>query len=336
MQRDLGLDPAQAQQLFAQQDHAARLADSLRGKLGGAFADSWFDQVSRRAVVDVTDARQAAQVTAAGAKARVVRHTEAQLNAVKDRLDALAAPDSVTGWYVDLPGNSVVVETTGTDQRVSAFLDQARSLGDSVRVVTGSAKPELFYNVRGGDAWYGSNFRCSVGFSATDSSGGKHFVTAGHCTKSGGSASGYNRAALGTINGSHFGTGGDYGKVDVTSSQWTLQGLVTNGSSTVAVKGSTEAAVGAAVCRSGSTTGWHCGTIQAKNQTVRYAEGTVTGLTKTNVCAEPGDSGGAWISGSQAQGVTSGGSGNCSSGGTTYFSPVGPALSTWGLRLTTS
>jgi streptogrisin C len=104
----------------------------------------------------------------------------------------------------------------------------------------------------------------------------------------------------------------------------------------VAVKGSAEAAVGAAVCRSGSTTGWHCGTIQAKNQTVVYQQGTVTGLTRTNVCAEPGDSGGAWISGNQAQGVTSGGTGDCTNGGTTYFSPVAPALSTYGLRLVTS
>jgi streptogrisin C len=40
------------------------------------------------------------------------------------------------------------------------------------------------------------------------------------------------------------------------------------------------------------------------------------------------------MSGTQAQGVTSGGSGNCSSGGTTYFQPVGEILSTYGLTLT--
>jgi streptogrisin C len=62
----------------------------------------------------------------------------------------------------------------------------------------------------------------------------------------------------------------------------------------------------------------------------------VTGLTRTNVCAEPGDSGGSWLSGNQAQGVTSGGSGNCSSGGTTYFQPVNEILSAYGLTLVTS
>ncbi|CAM5324764.1 Serine protease OS=Streptomyces microflavus OX=1919 GN=Smic_34700 PE=3 SV=1 [Streptomyces microflavus] len=59
-------------------------------------------------------------------------------------------------------------------------------------------------------------------------------------------------------------------------------------------------------------------------------------MTRTSVCAEPGDSGGSYISGSQAQGVTSGGSGNCSSGGTTYFQPLLPALRAYGLTLATS
>jgi streptogrisin C len=54
------------------------------------------------------------------------------------------------------------------------------------------------------------------------------------------------------------------------------------------------------------------------------------------VCAEPGDSGGSLLSGNQAQGVTSGGSGNCSSGGITYYQPVNEILQTYGLTLATS
>jgi len=105
---------------------------------------------------------------------------------------------------------------------------------------------------------------------------------------------------------------------------------------TVSVAGSQSADVGASVCRSGSTTGWHCGTIQALNSSVTYPQGTVTGLIRTNVCAEPGDSGGSLLAGSQAQGVTSGGSGNCSSGGTTFFQPVNEILQVFGLTLTVS
>jgi len=54
------------------------------------------------------------------------------------------------------------------------------------------------------------------------------------------------------------------------------------------------------------------------------------------VCAEPGDSGGSWLSANQAQGVTSGGSGNCTSGGTTFYQEINPILAAYGLTLVTS
>ncbi|MBB5892177.1 S1 family peptidase [Kutzneria kofuensis] len=327
------MSPARAIGLFARQDRADAQVATLRTLLGPIFAGSWFDAAADQAVVAVTDVTFVPRVRAAGVEARVVTRTDAQLSAVADGLRHKPVPAGVVGWYVDLPTDQVVVQVLDRSPATEAFVATA---GAAAREETVAARPRPLYAVRGGDAWYGSNFRCSVGFSATDASGAKHFVTAGHCTAGGGTASGYNQVSLGRINGSHFGSGGDYGRVDVTSGQWTLSGTVADGGGAVAVKGSAEAAVGAAVCRSGSTTGWHCGTIQAKNQTVVYAEGTVTGLTKTNVCAEPGDSGGAWISGNQAQGVTSGGSGDCTHGGTTYFSPVNPALSAYGLRLVTS
>jgi streptogrisin C len=338
MQRDLGLTPAQATSRLVAEAHAGTVERQVQASLGDAFGGAWFDAAANRLVVGVTDAGRADAVRAAGADAKLVAYQEKQLDAAKAALDAMSAPRTVNGWYVDPMSNSVVVEVNGdgADPATRAFLTAAQAQGGMVRVAHEAAAPRLLYNVRGGDAWYGSNFRCSVGFSAVDSSGGKHFVTAGHCTADGGTAYGYNQATLGRINGSHFGSGGDYGRVDVTSSSWSLVGTVNHyGGSDVAVKGSTAAAVGASVCRSGSTSGWHCGTIQAKNQTVNYAEGTVTGLTRTNACAEPGDSGGSWMSGNQAQGVTSGGSGDCTSGGTTYFSPVNPALSAFGLRLVT-
>jgi streptogrisin C len=62
----------------------------------------------------------------------------------------------------------------------------------------------------------------------------------------------------------------------------------------------------------------------------------VSGLSRSNACAEPGDSGGSWITGNQAQGVTSGGSGNCSSGATMWFQPVNEILGVYGLSLTTT
>ncbi|WP_017611946.1 S1 family peptidase, partial [Nocardiopsis salina] len=102
------------------------------------------------------------------------------------------------------------------------------------------------------------------------------------------------------------------------------------------VGGSDEAPIGSAICRSGSTTGWECGTIEARGESVSYPEGTVEDMTRTDACAEPGDSGGSFIAGDQAQGMTSGGSGSCSGGGTTYYQEVAPVLDTWGLDLVTS
>ena len=66
---------------------------------------------------------------------------------------------------------------------------------------------------------------------------------------------------------------------------------------------------------------------------MNYAEGTVTGLIKTNVCAEGGDSGGSLFPGTRALGLTSGGSGNCTFGGTTFFQPVTEVLSRYGVSV---
>ena len=68
---------------------------------------------------------------------------------------------------------------------------------------------------------------------------------------------------------------------------------------------------------------------------MNYAEGTVFGLTRTNICTQPGDSGGAMYAGSLAQGITSGGTiGGCSqSGFRSFFQPADEALSVYGLTL---
>jgi streptogrisin D len=99
------------------------------------------------------------------------------------------------------------------------------------------------------------------------------------------------------------------------------------------ITGAGNAFVGQSVTRSGSTTGLHGGTVTATNATVNYAEGRVRGLIQTNVCAEPGDSGGSLFSGTTALGLTSGGSGNCTLGGTTFFQPVTEALGVYGVSV---
>jgi streptogrisin D len=91
--------------------------------------------------------------------------------------------------------------------------------------------------------------------------------------------------------------------------------------------------VGQSVSRSGSTTGVRNGTVNALNSTVCYPQGCVNQMIRTNVCAQPGDSGGSLFSANRAHGVTSGGSGNCTSGGTTFFQPVSEILSVFGVSV---
>lgn len=55
--------------------------------------------------------------------------------------------------------------------------------------------------------------------------------------------------------------------------------------------------------------------------------------TRTPPPQTAGSTGGALFSGSTALGLTSGGSGNCSSGGTTFFQPVTEALSAYGVSV---
>lgn len=331
MKRDFGLTEEQVKRRLAFEAAAPRIESSLKAELSNRFGGAWLNKDGSQLIVGVTNEADAALVRSAGAEPQMVSRTLEQLEELKAELDRNtqeAGPD-IHSWYIDVTTNSLVVEASESalsGLSVSRFVGFAGENKGAVRVVPSAERPRPLYNVVGGDAYYINNSsRCSVGFAVT---GG--FVTAGHCGSRGASTTGYNRVAQGTFQGSSF-PGNDYAWVRVNTN-WTPTSQVKGTSTRVA--GSTAAAVGASVCRSGSTTGWRCGTIQAKSATVNYPQGSVSGLTRTNVCAEPGDSGGSFISGSQAQGVTSGGSGNCSSGGTTYFQPVNEILSVYGLTLT--
>ena len=323
MERDLGLSSAEAQDRLAEEKAAATAEKTLTSALGADYAGSWFDAEAGTLVVAVTDAQAAETVRAEGAQAEQVKHSADDLETYAEKLDAAKAdaPSSVASWFVDVESNSVVVSTRG-ESAAEDFVDAAGVPAAAVTVEKTAEMPQPL--AQGGDAYYIGGARCSIGF-AVD--GG--FVTAGHCGSTGASTS----SPSGTFAGSSF-PGNDYAYVRTSTN---ISATVNNYSGgSVAVHGSSDAPIGSSICRSGSTTGWQCGTIQARGATVNYAEGSVTGLIRTSACAEPGDSGGSAISGNQAQGVTSGGSGNCTVGGTTYFQPVNEILSAYGLTLKTS
>ncbi len=338
MRTAFGLTEQQALARLDQEAKATRRAPSARTAAGASFGGSWFDQDKGVLVVGVTDGAAAERVRATGAEARLVSRTAAELDRLKDRIDALSAagavPSAVTSWHPDPRTGAVVVDVQPGVQtaEVARFLAEARELGP-IRVNTeGVTAPVPFAaGTVGGDPYYTGNVRCSIGFSVH---GG--YVTAGHCGGAGAQVYGWDRSWQGTFAGSSF-PGNDYAWVRTGGGWWNVPVVLGWGTvSDALVRGSWEAPVGTSVCRSGSTTRWHCGVIQSRNETIHYAQGDVHQMAGTSVCAEGGDSGGSFITGDQAQGVTSGGYGNCSSGGRTWFQPINEILNVYGLRLLTA
>ncbi|MEE1926944.1 S1 family peptidase [Streptomyces sp. TRM 70351] len=333
MERDLGLTATQAQARVANEARAAQVAPALQKDLGTAFGGAWVTGATAELVVATTDRGQAAAIEKAGATAKVVEHSVRDLESVRAKLDRAvkgSAKNSAAFWYVDTKTNSVVVHTT-QPAKARQLIAASGADADTVRVVKTAEQPKPMYDLVGGQAYYiNGSGRCSVGFPVRRGST-PGFATAGHCGRAGSSTQGYNRVSQGTFQASIF-PGRDMAWVAVNSN-WTPTSRVQGSSYRVA--GSRQAPVGSSICRSGSTTGWHCGYIQQHNTSVSYPQGTISGVTRTSVCAEPGDSGGSYISGSQAQGVTSGGSGNCRTGGTTFHQPINPILSAYGLTLVT-
>ncbi|MGH3355407.1 MAG: S1 family peptidase [Nocardioidaceae bacterium] len=329
-----------------------RLADRLDRDLGAAQSGGAYIDKAGELVVTVTDHAAARQVNASGATSRQVAYSSAQLDDVKRTLDRFAkrsGAGAVQGWFVDVRSNNVVVTATkgASNAATAQFLDKARSFGDRVAInrTTADAVPAALY---GGQQVNMSNgFICSNGFNAQTSSGQYILLTAGHCAE-GNPTFSRNGTTIGGTRGYSF-PGNDYASVNINNpSFWNPQGAVDmyNGYARV-VRGYSNAAVGSSLCKSGRTTGWTCGTIQAKNQTVNYGGGDiVSGLVRHSACVEQGDSGGSNMTGNYAQGLSSGGA-LYSQGGRlvcgekvgqpniSYYQPVGEALNAYGARLIT-
>jgi hypothetical protein len=338
MRRDLGLDEQQAKTRIRQESIATKIAPAATTAAGDAFGGTWFDADKGTLVVALTDEGKAAAVRATGAETAVAKHSAAKLNAVKSGIDQESTlnpvPIAVIGWHVDARRSAVVVDVQpgARSAEVDAFISRIEESGPVVVNTEGVQAPKtLAAGTVGGDPFYTGNVRCSIGFSVH---GG--YVTAGHCGGGGAAVYGWDRSYQGNFGGSSF-PGNDFAFVRTGGGWWNVPVVLGWGQvSDALVRGSWEAPPGTSVCRSGSTTHWHCGVIQGRNETVNYAQGAVYEMVGTSVCAEGGDSGGSFITGDQAQGVTSGGYGNCSSGGRTWFQPVNEILRVYGLTLLTA
>ncbi|KUL20560.1 alpha-lytic protease prodomain-containing protein [Streptomyces regalis] len=338
LERDLKLKRGQAAERLVNEAEAGARAGRLRNALGEHFAGAWLrGATSDELTVATTHAADVSAIKAQGATAAVVKRPLTELKDVKKKLDTAAGRVKTRDtpvWYVDVRTNRVVVQATKRSA-ATAFIKAAGVQDKGVGIRVSAQRPRLLGDLIGGDAYYiEGTARCSIGFSVTkdDKQG---FASAGHCGSKGDTTSGSDMAAQGTFQASTF-PGKDMSWVGVNSDWTATPDVEGEDGERTKVTGSVQALVGASICRSGSTTGWHCGTIEQHDTSVSYSQGTVDGVTETTVCAEPGDSGGPYISGSQAQGVTSGGSGDCTDGGTTFYQPINPILSDFGLVLKTA
>jgi streptogrisin D len=310
---------------------AGKLASTLAKDLGADAAGTYYDTQAGSLVVNVLDEAAARTVEEAGARARLVENSLAELGSARTALQREAAIPG-TAWVTDPKTNKVVVTADRTVSRAEwgRLTEVVDGLGPvaELRRTKGEYKPF----VAGGDAITGGGGRCSLGFNVVKD-GRPYFLTAGHCTDSVSTWSDSGGARIGANEVSSF-PGDDYGLVEYTAEVAHPSEVNLYNGSTQKITGAAEATVGMKVTRSGSTTQVHSGTVTGLDATVNYGNGDiVNGLIQTDVCAEPGDSGGSLFSGSEAIGLTSGGSGDCTSGGTTFFQPVTEALSATGTQI---
>ncbi|WP_405792720.1 S1 family peptidase [Streptomyces sp. NBC_01506] len=253
----------------------------------------------------------------------------------------LAADIAGTAWGVDEATGTVLVTV---DQRVSAadiaqLRDSAGARADALTFerTAGTFRPHL----QGGEPVYSGGSRCTAGFNVRAGSA-DYFVTAGHCTQA--VSTWYTNPSLTTAIGPTAGSsypGNDYGIVRYANPAVPRPGTVNCNGTIIDITGPANPTVGQSVSLAGGTTGCHGGgSITGTNVTVNYGSAVVSGLIRTNLCCEPGDSGAPvfTITGNGttglAIGVLSGGSGNCTSGGTSFVQPINEILAVYGAVLT--
>ncbi|GAB1515530.1 S1 family peptidase [Actinophytocola sp. KF-1] len=268
-----------------------------------------------------------------------------QASAEQDPRDAVSAMDALTSlrqeripgtaWAVDPRTGRMIVtaDASVTGDTWNELAGAVAAVGDQARLRRSAGEFRLF--AEGGDAIFSGGARCSLGFNVVTQDGSPGFLTAGHC---GVAAEEWSDTAGGapiaTVQEAVFPGDGDFALLTYDDPARDARSVVDLGGQVFEITGAEEAQVGQQVFRMGSTTGLFDGQVVGLDATVNYPEGTVTGLIQTTVCAEPGDSGGPLFTEEGAAiGLTSGGSGDCATGGETFFQPVTTALDAVGATI---
>ncbi|WBQ04537.1 S1 family peptidase [Kribbella sp. CA-293567] len=288
--------------------------------------------------------RRAAATLIAGAFAFAALPAASAVPAVPRKPEPPRSAAAITAElneHVELPGTAwmtrpdgrilVSYDSTVTGARLQALTRQTQRFGS--QVVLERMPGKLGKKLGGGGVIWGGEYKCSLGFNV-QRKGRFYFLTAGHC---GNFAPHWyhderktNR--IGTVHHSSY-AWNDYALVVYRS------GLKPGGSVSLPNRRSQDITkamnpgINQLVYRMGATSGLHSGRVTGLNATVNYPDGRVAGLIRTSVCADEGDSGGPLFYRNFAFGLTSGGTGDCRSGGVTYFQPVVEALNVYGVTV---
>ncbi|MEV4240262.1 MULTISPECIES: S1 family peptidase [unclassified Nocardia] len=335
--RDLKISPEEYLHRADLSQQLAAFATTAQRQFPQVFAGSWLDDGGKAVVAlaqgpGADEARQAA--TSAGFEVRNVAKSEAALRGEKSAFERWleGQPEAVSalvrGVVVDPVNNSIAVRVEQAGLPMPNFVDPSRVIvtappvaGEQLQT-TPVAGAMQTGPLAGGDGFASiagkTSLRCSLGFNGTDRAGNTVNITAGHCNPDIASAGSGNAAGVyelaGDRPGAQIGTfqksvlgAQDYSIIrinDQAKDRFT-NNFVRQPGQPVAVDGVAVPVVGAPVCKSGARTGFSCGIVNAVDQTVQVGDRELTQAFSANICALPGDSGGAIVTGRLALGISS-------------------------------
>jgi streptogrisin B len=216
----------------------------------------------------------------------------------------------VFAGFLPVPASGVVMVRF----RVAALLTAL------VAALAGIASPAAAapVTVAGGDVLSGGAYRCTLAYNVTGRG-----ILAGRCGPVG-TVWSAGATVVGTTTTVFAGTG--LTLLSITNPAVVQLHGIRNGAALIAITAAAASYVGQSVKVRSSTSGIHSGTVTGINQTVNFPEGSISGLVRSTVCVDAGGVGSPVFSGSSALSIVVGGSGNCTSGATTYSQPVPPLL----------
>ena len=287
MAAEQGISVAEAKRRLSRQEElgerGARIVKALAGRSGGIYLDD-----DGQLVVTTLDATGDAAARRGGARAQRVDDSSARLDLIMSYLDQLASKGSVRSlhdWYVDVPTNTVVVTVVGaSDPDTRAFLRGATSFGNSVRINRRPASdapratPELMGGLK----------ICSTArrllFDRVQHRHQHREPRRSHRRPLPAADRKRVPQRLHHRQGSHreLPRGRFRHFLERISAYWRPVPAVYKYNNTrVNVRGVANPPVGTRLCKSGATTGYTCGKITAKNQTVIYdGRDTMRGLVR--------------------------------------------------------